>query len=449
MLARLGGRRRRRVVDRRARYGCRSDHAYAAQQLGPEGAAANPFWSRFAMPRTTVPASREAPAFWSAIHSAEPRVCSPQTAHLNSSAAWSSSHRAFRCPCTRRFGACSRMAANRLSSAASLPQQPRSVQIAKSGWPRPYRARMQAMMQRAAPGTLTNHLKACDAYQAPTVSVPATVVAGAEDRLVSPDLCEQLAERIGARYELVPDAGHQIPWERPDSIVDADQGSIRTKIWILICSTVLSPPWLPNLAVAGGEEEIMIIEGGVSDARHPLVVAEASEAGRAAVLAGSNARSETVGVSLWSICFRHDRSSWFGAAGPFCCVSAPPQEVDDIAPASRSWLPQEPTFLLTAGLHAVAHRPTQPPQTGPRSRQKRLVATRSSSPYRDSSLACGGSSSATLARRAQFPVSLIKRPSAELRKTASARPSRGRLGMMTEPNDGRGRSQRPRDCADE
>jgi pimeloyl-ACP methyl ester carboxylesterase len=81
--------------------------------------------------------------------------------------------------------------------------------------------RMQTMMQRATPGTLTNHLKACDAYRAPTVSVPATVIAGADDRLVSPDLCEQLAERIGARYELVPDAGHQVPWERPERIVDA------------------------------------------------------------------------------------------------------------------------------------------------------------------------------------------------------------------------------------
>lgn len=81
--------------------------------------------------------------------------------------------------------------------------------------------RMQTMMRRAAPGTLTNHLKACDAYRAPPVSVPAMVVAGAHDRLVSPDLCEQLAERIGARYELVPDAGHQIPWERPGRIVAA------------------------------------------------------------------------------------------------------------------------------------------------------------------------------------------------------------------------------------
>lgn len=81
--------------------------------------------------------------------------------------------------------------------------------------------RMQAMMQRAVPGTLTNHLKACDAYQAPTVPLASTVVAGARDRLVCPDLSEELSQRIGARYELVPDAGHQIPWERPDSVVSA------------------------------------------------------------------------------------------------------------------------------------------------------------------------------------------------------------------------------------
>ena len=81
--------------------------------------------------------------------------------------------------------------------------------------------RMKTMMQRAVPGTLTNHLKACDAYHAPTVSVASTVIAGARDRLVSPDLSEDLAQCLGARYDLVPDAGHQIPWERPDSVVSA------------------------------------------------------------------------------------------------------------------------------------------------------------------------------------------------------------------------------------
>jgi pimeloyl-ACP methyl ester carboxylesterase len=81
--------------------------------------------------------------------------------------------------------------------------------------------RMRTMMRRAVPGTLTNHLKACSAYQAPSASVPAIVVAGGRDRLVSPDLCEQLAERLGARYELVPDAGHQIPWEEPERVIEA------------------------------------------------------------------------------------------------------------------------------------------------------------------------------------------------------------------------------------
>jgi pimeloyl-ACP methyl ester carboxylesterase len=81
--------------------------------------------------------------------------------------------------------------------------------------------RMEAMMQRAAPGTLTNHLKACDAYQAAAAAVPAVVIAGARDRLVSPNLCEQLSERLGARYELLPDTGHQIPWEQPERIVEA------------------------------------------------------------------------------------------------------------------------------------------------------------------------------------------------------------------------------------
>jgi pimeloyl-ACP methyl ester carboxylesterase len=84
--------------------------------------------------------------------------------------------------------------------------------------------RMEAMMQRAVPGTLTNHLKACDAYQAATAAVPAVVIAGAQDRLVSPDLCEQLSGRLGARYDLIPDTGHQIPWEQPVSIIEAIVG---------------------------------------------------------------------------------------------------------------------------------------------------------------------------------------------------------------------------------
>jgi pimeloyl-ACP methyl ester carboxylesterase len=81
--------------------------------------------------------------------------------------------------------------------------------------------RMRAMMQRAAAGTLTNHLRACDAYEAPTVSVPAMVIAGANDRMVSPLLARELAVQMHAGFELVPDAGHQIPWERPDSILAA------------------------------------------------------------------------------------------------------------------------------------------------------------------------------------------------------------------------------------
>jgi pimeloyl-ACP methyl ester carboxylesterase len=81
--------------------------------------------------------------------------------------------------------------------------------------------RMATMMERAVSGTLAKHLKACDAYNAQAVSVPATVVAGARDRLVSAGLAEQLAQHIGADYVLVPDAGHQIPWERPESVISA------------------------------------------------------------------------------------------------------------------------------------------------------------------------------------------------------------------------------------
>lgn len=50
------------------------------------------------------------------------------------------------------------------------------------------------------------------------IAVPTLVVAGGADRLTPPSGMEDIAARIpGARYVVVPDAGHILPVERPDA----------------------------------------------------------------------------------------------------------------------------------------------------------------------------------------------------------------------------------------
>lgn len=155
----------------------------------------------------------------------------------------------------------------------------------------------------------------------------------------------------------------------------------------------------------------MIIEGSASDARHPLVVAEASETGRAALLAGVACAQRNGGRLSVIYLLPPPRSSWFGAAGPLCCVSAPPQAVDDfgqgeeVLAAARADVPAEVpvcTQLLTGSYsnHRQVVRAAEALGCDaifvPRSR--RFLSLRRGL-------------GATLARRAQLPVSLIERPS--------------------------------------
>lgn len=55
----------------------------------------------------------------------------------------------------------------------------------------------------------------------PAVDVPVTVVCGTHDRLLPPRYSKRIAELIpGAELVLLQDAGHMLPWEEPERLVD-------------------------------------------------------------------------------------------------------------------------------------------------------------------------------------------------------------------------------------
>lgn len=155
----------------------------------------------------------------------------------------------------------------------------------------------------------------------------------------------------------------------------------------------------------------MFIEGGASDARHPLVVAQASEAGRAALLAGVACAQRNGGRLSVVYLLPPHRSSWFGAAGPLCCVSAPPQEVDDIRHGQE--------VLAAARADVPAEVPVCTQLLTGRYSNHRQVAGAAEAlgcdaifvPKSRRFFTLRRELGATLARRAQFPVSLIERPS--------------------------------------
>ncbi|MFG0331010.1 MAG: alpha/beta fold hydrolase [Phycisphaerales bacterium] len=53
-----------------------------------------------------------------------------------------------------------------------------------------------------------------------SITVPTLVVAGGEDRITPPDGAAKMAKQIpGARFEVIPDAGHLPPIEKPDAFI--------------------------------------------------------------------------------------------------------------------------------------------------------------------------------------------------------------------------------------
>lgn len=79
---------------------------------------------------------------------------------------------------------------------------------------------IRRMIERSGPGVLAADLRACAAYnaasRAPAVSVPTTVVAGSEDRMVRPSASRRLAQTIpDARYVEIPGSGHEPMVQHP------------------------------------------------------------------------------------------------------------------------------------------------------------------------------------------------------------------------------------------
>lgn len=74
-----------------------------------------------------------------------------------------------------------------------------------------------ARAQLAAQATRTDAADMLRAVRCPTV-----VLAGARDALCPPRFHRAIADAVpGAALEVLPDAGHLLPWQRPDAVTDA------------------------------------------------------------------------------------------------------------------------------------------------------------------------------------------------------------------------------------
>jgi len=82
----------------------------------------------------------------------------------------------------------------------------------------------RALMLAADPAVFQRDFAVCAAWQgklhAPQVACPALVVSGAQDRMTPAKTGRQLADAIpGARYEVLPGAGHMLPTEAPRALL--------------------------------------------------------------------------------------------------------------------------------------------------------------------------------------------------------------------------------------
>lgn len=85
-------------------------------------------------------------------------------------------------------------------------------------------ARVAAMMRRAQPAGIAAALRgmagrADTTAEAAKLTVPTTVIVGADDTLTPPDAARRLAAAIpGAQLAVIPGAGHLAPVEQPDAV---------------------------------------------------------------------------------------------------------------------------------------------------------------------------------------------------------------------------------------
>jgi pimeloyl-ACP methyl ester carboxylesterase len=82
------------------------------------------------------------------------------------------------------------------------------------------------LLERAAPGVLAIDLAACDTYDAAPVAAkidcPALLLLGERDRMTPPDKAKKLSESIpDCRTIILPNVGHMMMSEAPDSVIDA------------------------------------------------------------------------------------------------------------------------------------------------------------------------------------------------------------------------------------
>jgi len=83
------------------------------------------------------------------------------------------------------------------------------------------------LLERSAPGVLSNDLAACDAYEdavnrAQAVTAPTLLLLAAEDLMTRPKGAAPLAEHLpDAVVQTVPRAGHMAMVEDPDAVIDA------------------------------------------------------------------------------------------------------------------------------------------------------------------------------------------------------------------------------------
>ncbi|GAA5207790.1 alpha/beta fold hydrolase [Streptomyces thinghirensis] len=119
-----------------------------------------------------------------------------------------------------------------------------------------YRRMARSVGARAARAQLAAQATRRDAHAAlRTARCPTAVVCGTRDALCPPGYHRAIADAVpGARLHAVPDAGHLLPWERPDaltSVLDglvtaAQAGRRLARAGRPLRSTALTPP-LPSL----------------------------------------------------------------------------------------------------------------------------------------------------------------------------------------------------------
>ena len=107
------------------------------------------------------------------------------------------------------------------SKAADAAHMVIESSFASSTSPRLKELTEQRMLE-TRPSVLYGDFLACDAFEEDTkISVPTLILFGELDRMVSPQAGKALQEQIdGARFEVIPEAGHMVMLEQPELVAE-------------------------------------------------------------------------------------------------------------------------------------------------------------------------------------------------------------------------------------